>query len=45
MGRGDKKSFSLSVVHVCLYNAHDYIPQSLIALHSHNIERKKSAFC
>ncbi len=28
-----------------LYNAHDYIPQSLIALHSHNIEREKSAFC
>ena len=27
-----------------LHNANDYIPQSLIALHSHNIERDKSAF-
>jgi hypothetical protein len=40
----DKHSVSLLCTYA-LHNAHDHIPQSLIALHSHNIEREKSAVC
>jgi hypothetical protein len=38
----DKHSVSLLCTYA-LHNANDHIPQSLIALHSHNIEREKSA--
>jgi len=38
----DNHSVSLLCTYA-LHNANDHIPQSLIALHSHNIEREKSA--